>query len=342
MTEIEIDNDAELEAAKEQIKQARAELEAKNNATDNQEVAADFEDIPVQKSEDNDLAKQIEDLKKELARRSGEYGSELDRLRKTLQVTAENNAMLTKEFEQSDKKKKKKDKDRTKDPWEIRRERIASKLSDEQKKNYDSESLDVMARVSESAAKEVLKNQASKYIDDRVSEIVKNKYGKHVEEIKNLQRKLDQVEASASTIEFSDVVESLAPGFKKANGTSLIPPEKEWLEFLDSPKDEFMTWRQWCDTVKGPKPAAYAFQQYQARSNPQSSQQPDMVKGQISPAKSQASSPTPSDGQKRTLSLADYQRFQADFYSGKYVNDPQKAVRIMETFTAAAREGRLK
>lgn len=341
----ELELSPEIKEAQERIKEARAELERINSGEATKtEVAAEAQNsAPVSETEMPTLSKQIDELKKELSRRSGEYGSELDKLRKTLQVASDNNAMLVKQMELLKPKKKdsRREDDDEEDDWETRKLKIAKKIPADKREAYDEDSIDVMARVGESAAKQVLKQKAPKYIDERVEELMEKKYGQHLREISDLKEKLSKVENSASTIEFADVVDSMAPGFKKVNGTATIPPDKGWVEFLDSPKDEFMTWREWCDTVKGPKVAAFAFNQYQKTLKPSSSPA-DAVAGQVSPPKSQASSSNISDGQKKVLSVADYQKFQEDFYSGKYLEEPQKAVQIMELFTAAAREGRLK
>lgn len=193
--------------AKEQPKEDQApvkdEVEVKGEVD-----AGDVVPFPSENNEAK-LTAEIERLKKEQQRVAGQLGSEIQKWREQLQVAMEDNIELAKQLRDS-----KESESRSKPTESIEDVDTSKYLSDEEKNDY-SEMVGVIAKVARAVAESI----GSKY-DAPVTELKEQVGRMSVEQIAN---------------QFLNAVESLAPGFKSANGNpdlGIAPQDPEWIAYL--------------------------------------------------------------------------------------------------------------
>lgn len=291
----------------------------------------DEKPAPIAAADISALEKQLSELKKELSRRSGEYGSQLEKLRKELQASTDRNDSLSRELEGMKTKMESAENPEAEDPPEVKRARIIAGMPKELRANLQEEFIDAAAQIAENVynqkkSKLVPAAPAPAPADDPV-----------------LRRELEAMKAAAATSSFIDVVDHMAPGFKEANGNvSLnIPANVEWSNFLDSSKDQFETWRTFCTRIGSPEAAAFAYNAYSSRvpEVPQPSSRLPSVEAQVSPKKAQAAKPADGAAAK-VYSRSDYEKFKLQVASGEI--PPEKAQVIFDEYKMAFLSGRIK
>lgn len=350
----EMELSPELNEARDRIKKARAELESMNKEDETADIprvvnshgearveppTTPKEAVPELPKKDNEVEKMRDEMariKQELSRKSGEYGSELDRLQKSLKVTADQNEML----QQTLKEQKKKNKP-SKEDWNVRMARYMEDIPAEERENYEQGDFKVFAKLGDQVAKDRMKKDFAKHMKEFFEENPDYAPKKGDSFDPAIAEKIERMERVTSQNEFSNRVEALAPGFIRANGNDLtgVSPDNDWAQFLDTRKDDLETWRDYCSRHVRPEAAAMAFNAFR-NTKPQNE---SSIAGQVVPAKSNASAQV-NEGPKRVYSMSEYRQFLADYNRGDF-NDSEesrlKAVARMENYRQAAMEGRL-
>lgn len=272
------------------------------------------------------LRSEVLELKRELSRKGGEYGSELDRLRKSLQLLSEQNDVLIKGFKQPTVEKQEPDKA---EDWEVTRSKYLSGISKEAREAFTPEAIDFQIRLMENVAKQQI-NNVPRAVETRAED----------PDIPVLKETIKNMSESNRYIQLTDAIEATAPGFKKANGNKFTnqPADPKWLEFLKGKKDEFETWRDYTERIGTPEVIAHAFNKFKSSSSTAPNTAPN-VESQVVPARIKASSST-SDSVQKNYSMADYRAFMEDVKNGKY--KASDALDKFEKYKKAALSGRLK
>lgn len=186
----------------------------------------------------------ISELTRKLNQSDGRFGSELDTLRRQLELA---NHKLAKALEEQEKQAKQLEKPAAdpEDDFKSFFKGIPQSTLD----GYDEDSLRMLVQVAKNAAMASMPKSETP-------------------DTSRLEKSVEELKAQSAYNSFVSAVEALAPGFAAANGNQAlgIPSNPEWLEFLSRPVNPEVspqTWHQLATQVGTPEVAANIFKTFQ-------------------------------------------------------------------------------